>query len=64
MEGTVTISLKNYEILKEDRDIKNHYVTEASNQISLLMKIEEYFDEEGMKTNLSNEVRKTLNNWY
>lgn len=68
MEGTVTISLKNYEILREIlremEEERDSYSKTAFKQIVLLEKIEEFLKLEEIETELINEISEILDKWY
>jgi len=55
MEGTVTISLKEY---------KSHYFVAAVKQVELLEKVEEVLKVEGIETELLTEISEALEDWY
>ena len=64
MEGTVTISLKDYESLREMEAERNYYSKSACRQIVLLEKIEEFLKVEEIETELINEISECLDEWY
>lgn len=61
MEGTVTISLKDYEELREDVD---YYRDLAFEYIRLLEEIEEFLNVEKIESELLKRVTDVLDNWY
>lgn len=61
MEGTVTISLKDYEELREDVD---YYRDLAFEYIRLLEEIEEFLNIEKIESELLKRVTDVLDNWY
>ena len=61
MEGTVTISLKDYEELREDVD---YYRDLAFEYIRLLKEIEEFLNVEKIESELLKRVTDVLDNWY
>ncbi|MEY8416708.1 hypothetical protein AAK964_10435 [Tissierella praeacuta] len=64
MEGTVTISLKNYESLREVEAKKNYYIKISLKLAVLLEKIEEFLKLEEIDTELLSEISNLLNEWY
>lgn len=64
MEGTVTISLKDYEKLKKADEIADHYYLLAEKQILTLEKVEELFQSMEKEPGLLEEVEKRLDEWY
>lgn len=68
MEGTVTISLEDFEELKhkaeEQEKIDNYYLKLAIKQVELLEKIEDFFQGEKIATGLAEEINLVLSNWY
>lgn len=61
MEGTVIISLKDYEELREDVDYYRDLVFEY---IRLLEEIEEFLNVEKIESELLKRVTDVLDNWY
>lgn len=61
MEGTVTLSLKDYEELREDVD---YYRDLAFEYIRLLEEIEEFLKVEKIESELLKRVTDVLDNWY
>lgn len=64
MEGTVTISLKDYEKLRNEAGERDYYFDLAARQVELLEKTEEVLEVEEIETELLAEISETLNNWY
>ena len=64
MEGTVTISLKNYEELLEMKAEKNYYHKKAVKLVETLEKVEEFLKVEEIDTELIEEISEVLDEWY
>lgn len=64
MEGTVTISLKDYDKLREMEAEKNYYLKTASKHMELFEKVEEFLKVEEIETELTNEISEALDDWY
>lgn len=64
MEGTVTISLKDYEDLKKETGKKDYYLDLAASHIELLEKVEELLKVEGLEPELLGEITVALDEWY
>lgn len=64
MEGTVTISLKDYEELKASKDLEEKIIKKSTKAIELLEKIEEFLKVEEIETELLNEISLELDDWY
>lgn len=71
MEGTVTISLEDYEKLKRVKEElkrvkeeKKHYFNMVDKQIELLEAVENYLISTGTPHIIRERVEKYLNDWY
>ncbi len=64
MEGTVTISLKDYDELREMKVDKNYYIKKAVKLVELLEKVEEFLKVEEIDTELISEITEVLEEWY
>lgn len=65
MEGTVTISLKDYEeFIKEVKEKRDYYFNLAFKQVELLEKVEEFLKVEEIETELVDEISEALEDWY
>lgn len=64
MEGTVTISIKNYDELRVMKAEKNYYIKKAVKLVELLEKVEEFLKVEEMDTELISEITEVLEEWY
>ena len=64
MEGTVTISLKDYEKLKGEAEKSDHYLELAARNVELLEKIAEILHSEKIAEGLGKEIDKELEKWY
>lgn len=64
MEGKVTISLKDYEVLKEQAEIKERYLNTAISQVTVLEKVEQFLKTGNRAPGLLKEVTNILDNWY
>lgn len=68
MEGTVTISLSNYECLKGNAEMMQHYLGLASRQVELLERIEEELHLEDLVgyvgADLMEAINKALEIWH
>lgn len=64
MEGTVTISLKDFEELKKEAGKRDYYFDLAFKQVELLEKIEEFLKVEEINSELLEEISEALDNWY
>lgn len=64
MEGTVTISLKDYEELSEIKAENNYYLKKAVKLVEILEKVEEFLKVEEIETELIGEIAGYLEEWY
>jgi membrane protease subunit (stomatin/prohibitin family) len=64
MEGTVTISLKDYDELREMKVDKNYYIKKAVKLVEILEKVEEFLKVEEIDTELISEITEVLEEWY
>lgn len=64
MEGTVTISLKDFLELMEVDEARQSYLKTAIKQVELLEKIEDFLQGEKIATGLTEEINLVLSNWY
>ncbi len=64
MEGTVTISLKDYEELKEITEIKDKYIKLAVGYVELFEEIESFLRGEKIAPGLVEKINEVLNEWY
>jgi small nuclear ribonucleoprotein (snRNP)-like protein len=64
VEGTVTISLKDYEKLKGEAEKSDHYLELAARNVELLEKIAEFLHGEKIAEGLGKEIDKELEKWY
>lgn len=64
MEGTVTISLSDYECLKSNATNMKHYLNLASKQIELLERIEEAIAINHIDIDLIKDIDKALEIWH
>lgn len=64
MEGTATISLKDYESFREVEAERNYYIKKAVKLVELLEKVEEFLKVEEMDTELKDEITEVLEEWY
>lgn len=64
MEGTVTISLKDYEELKKSFEDGLQWASLAEYYLRLLERIEEVLVIENIENELIAEVKEAINNWY
>lgn len=67
MKGTVTISLKDFEELKENTKWYKHYLAKVVEQIELLEEVEDVLQAEEnwfLHVDLIEDIRKHLDSWY
>lgn len=67
MKGTVTISLEDFEELKESVKWHKHYLDKAVEQVELLEEVEEVLQAEEnwfLYVDLLDEIRRHLDGWY
>lgn len=67
MKGTVTISLEDFEELKESVKWHKHYLDKAVEQVELLEEVEEVLQSEenlAPYVDLIVEIRRHLDGWY
>lgn len=64
MEGTVTISLADYENLKERAEKSDYYFNMAAEHIELLDRISEALTIEDIDNALVIDISKALSKWY
>ncbi len=64
IEGTVTISLKDYEVLREEEKRREHYFNLAVRQIRLLEEAEVELTPKKSTMRLRQDINRALEEWY